>query len=253
MKISPASSSSIFFTLLMQWTVLASQIALWNEADGFYYDVLDLPDQQCPMKVRSLVGWFRCLLFAILEPETLSQFPGETDRMVYSKSSWPEKNVACMETPGVGARRLLAIAYPDKLRRILQKMLDETEFLSPHGIRAVSKVHAEQPYIWRWMDMSISRLRTCRVQHWSIRRQFQLAWTDLASGEFSDYWVTKKFHHYLGMTSKWSVQQGQVNDDSLGSCDWVIWAANAVFLQDESGQRPVYGGTEIQTDPIGVT
>jgi hypothetical protein len=127
-----------------------TEIALWDEEDGFYYDALHFPDDhQCPMKVRSLVGLIPLFAIATIEQETLDKFPGFKRRLDWFINNRPDlkKNVACMETPGVGATRLLAIAYPDKLRRILRPMLDEAEFLSPYGIRSVSKYHESHPYI----------------------------------------------------------------------------------------------------------
>jgi len=171
---------------------------------------------------------------------------GETDRMVYSK--WPEKNVACMETPGVGARRLLAIAYPDKPTH-LQKMLDETEFWVHMGSARFLKFMQSNPTFdgeWTWVS---SRLRTCRVQHWSIRRQFQLAWTDLASGEFSDYWVTTKISSLPRDDFKVECPTGSGQMMTLWEVATEL-SERLMRIQDESGQRPVYGGTEkFQTDP----
>jgi len=125
-----------------------TNIALWDEEDGFYYDALHLPDgQQLPLKVRSLVGLIPLYAVTVLELETLEKFPGFKRRMDWFIRNRPDlkENVACMETPGTGARRLLAIAYRSKLQRILQRMLDESEFFSPFGIRAISKHHQDHP------------------------------------------------------------------------------------------------------------
>uniref|UniRef100_UPI001B1AE027 MGH1-like glycoside hydrolase domain-containing protein n=1 Tax=Aetokthonos hydrillicola TaxID=1550245 RepID=UPI001B1AE027 len=127
-----------------------AEIALWDEDDGFYYDALHSPDgHQFPMKVRSLVGLIPLCAVSILEPETLELLPGfrqRTEWFIRNRRDLTQ-NIACMEKQGVGERRLLAITPPDKLRRIVQKMLDATEFLSPYGIRSVSKVHQSNPYI----------------------------------------------------------------------------------------------------------
>lgn len=137
-----------------------TQTALWDEDDGFYYDMLRFPDgNQVSLKVRSLVGLIPLLAVETLEPETLEQFPGfkrRTEWFIQNRHDLT-KNIACMKTEGVGARRLLAICYKppgaseqqNKLRRVLQTMLDETEFLGSHGIRSVSKVHSSNPYIFQ--------------------------------------------------------------------------------------------------------
>jgi len=124
---------------------------LWDDEDGFYYDVLNLPNgDQFKLKVRSLVGLIPIFAVQTLDPELLAQLPEFTNRMQWFITHHPEliHNVACMETCGLEARRMLAICYEDKLRRILTKMLDEKEFLSEYGIRAISKFHQDHPYIW---------------------------------------------------------------------------------------------------------
>jgi hypothetical protein len=123
---------------------------LWDEEDGFYYDVLKLDDgTQIPMKFRSLVGLLPLLAVQAIDPDELQQFPGFKHRLEWFIENRPDlrKNVACMRTEGVGERRLLAIVGREKLVRILERMLDETRFFSPFGIRSVSKFHQEHPYV----------------------------------------------------------------------------------------------------------
>lgn len=126
------------------------EASLWNQQDGFYYDVLHLPERQITLKVRSMVGLIPLFAIETIEPETLNMLPGFKSCLEWFIKNRPDlkQNVACMVTKGVGARRLLAIVSRDKLRSILQKMLDENEFFGPYGIRALSKFHAEHPYIF---------------------------------------------------------------------------------------------------------
>jgi hypothetical protein len=232
-----------------------SEITLWDEVDGFYYDALHFPNgQQCPMKVRSLVGLIPLFAVMTLEPETLEQFPGFKKRTEWFIRNRPDlrKNVACMETPGVGARRLLAIAYPDKLRRILLHMLDETEFLSPHGIRAVSRVHSQHPYIL-----------TVNGQEYRVDYEPAESSTGMFGGNSNwrgpiwfpvNYLIIEslqKFHRYLGDDFKVECPTGSGQMMTL----WEVASElsqrlSRIFLKDPSGQRPVYGGMEkFQTDP----
>jgi len=125
------------------------QAPLWDEADGFFYDVLHLPGQGAvPMKVRSMVGLIPLFAVECVESSVLENFPAFLKRALWFIGNRPELSASAssIETRGQRARRLMAILDRDKLARLLAKMLDETEFLSPYGVRALSRVHIEQPY-----------------------------------------------------------------------------------------------------------
>ena len=125
-------------------------ISLWDEKDGFFYDVLHTEDGNLfPMKVRSLVGLIPLLAVETLEPEVLDKLPNFKRRMEWFIEHRPDLtgNVACMQMMGMEQRRLLSIVNQDQLRRVLKMMLDENEFLSDYGIRAVSRFHHENPYV----------------------------------------------------------------------------------------------------------
>ncbi len=124
--------------------------SMWNDEDGFFYDVLHLPNgERKPMKVRSMVGLIPLFAVQTLEPELLDKLPGFKRRLDWFVENRPDltANTACMKTPGAGERRLLSIVDADKLRQSLRYMLDESEFLSPYGIRALSRFHRDNPYI----------------------------------------------------------------------------------------------------------
>src|SRR6266496_586139 len=124
-------------------------VELWNEEDGFFYDVLHLPDGgHFPLKVRSMVGLIPLFAIETLETETLNRLPDFKRRLEWFIDNRPDLtgNVACMRTPGNGERRLLSIVDQAQLRRVLKIMLDESEFFSPYGIRALSRYHKEHPY-----------------------------------------------------------------------------------------------------------
>ena len=130
---------------------------LWDEEDGFFYDVLHLPDDsRVRLKVRSMVGLIPLFAVMTLEPDLLDRLPNFKQRVEWfiNNRSQLKRNVACMETEGIGARRMLALCYAtidriesqDRLRQILVKLLDEDEFFSDYGIRALSKYHEKHPY-----------------------------------------------------------------------------------------------------------
>ncbi|MBL1179299.1 MGH1-like glycoside hydrolase domain-containing protein [Pantanalinema sp. GBBB05] len=229
--------------------------SLWNETDGFYYDVLHLPDdRQIELKVRSMVGLIPLFAVETIEPETLQQLPNFKKRLEWFICNRPDlrRNVACMETQGVGARRLLAIVSRDNLKRILQKMLDESEFLSDYGIRAVSRYHAEHPYLFHANSME-------------FRVDYEPA--ESTSGLFGGnsnwrgpIWFPvnfllieslQKFHHYLGDSFQIACPTGSGQMMNL----WEIASElserlTQIFLKTASGHRPVYGGTKkFQSDP----
>jgi len=230
-------------------------IELWDDQDGFYYDVLHLPDgQHFFLKVRSMVGLIPLFALETLDPDLLDRLPGFKRRLEWFIDNRPDlnQNCACMRTPGRGERRLLSIVGPERLRRILKMMLDEREFLSPYGIRAVSRFHRDQPY-----SLSVNG-----TEH---RVNYEPA--ESTSGLFGGnsnwrgpIWFPvnfllieslQKFHYYLGddykvecptgsgkMMTLWEVA-GEISRRLMG-----------IFLPGPDGRRPVFGGTDkFQNDP----
>ena len=125
--------------------------SLWDEEDGFFYDVLRLPGgKPLRLKVQSMVGLLPLAAVAIFEEDVLAKLPNFRRRARALYEHHPElvANVHMPGTPGVAGRRMLSIVNEDKLRRILAKMLDENEFLSPYGIRALSRHHLEHPFVF---------------------------------------------------------------------------------------------------------
>ena len=123
---------------------------LWDERDGFYYDQLRLADgRHFPMRVRSMVGLLPLMAIETLQPQILERLPNFARRLEWFVANRPElsKNVASMHAGGVGARRLLAVLDGERLHRVLRVMLDEAEFLSPFGIRSLSKYHQQHPLV----------------------------------------------------------------------------------------------------------
>jgi len=123
--------------------------SLWDEQDGFYYDVIRRASgETIPVRVRSMVGLTPLFATSTLEPDTVERFPAFWKRAHWFLENRPELGEHCplMEVPGRRERRLLSLVSQDKLVRILARMLDEKEFLSPHGLRSLSRAHADQPY-----------------------------------------------------------------------------------------------------------
>ena len=127
---------------------------LWDEEDGFYYDQLSVERQHVPLKVRSMVGLVPLFAVEILEEDVIAQLPGFRKRMQWFLDNRQDlaRHITYMEEPEkTHGHRLLAVPTRDRLERVLRYLLDEREFLSPHGIRALSRIHAEQPYVFHVM------------------------------------------------------------------------------------------------------
>src|SRR5207249_11361438 len=123
---------------------------LWDDEDGFFYDVLRLPDGHAfPLKIRSLVGLLPLCAATVIEGELIERFPRVVQRVERFLTLHPDLlgSVAPLDRPGVAGRRLLAILDEEKLRRVLRRMLDPDEFLSPYGIRSLSRCHRDHPYV----------------------------------------------------------------------------------------------------------
>src|SRR6058998_2964983 len=124
-------------------------ITLWDETDGFYYDVLHTAGEARQLKIRSMVGLIPLFAVETLEPEVVERLPGFTRRMQWFIDNRPEfrANLDMVTASGGGVRRLLSIVNRTQLTRVLRYMLDRDEFLSPHGIRALSRYHRAHPYV----------------------------------------------------------------------------------------------------------
>jgi hypothetical protein len=228
---------------------------MWDSEDGFYYDVLHTPDgKHVPMKVRSIVGLIPLFAVETLEPSACEHLPGFTRRMEWFIENRPDLtgNVAHMDEPGVGERRLLSIVDQQQLRQVLKVMLDEREFLSPHGIRALSAIHREHPYVFGFdghayrVDYEPGESSTGLFggnSNWRGPIWFQCNYLIIES--------LQKFHHYLGDSFQVECPTGSGQMMSL----WQVAAdlsrrLTHIFLQSEDGSRPVHGtNTVFRDDP----
>jgi hypothetical protein len=227
---------------------------LWDEEDGFYYDVLKLDSaEQIPIKIRSLVGLLPLLAVQALEPDDLERFPAFKHRLEWFIKNRPDlrANVACMETKGVGERRLLAIVGRVRLVRILEKMLDEERFFSDHGIRAISKYHAKHPYV-----LNIGG------QEYRVAYEPAESTTALFGGNSNwrgPVWfpinfllieALQKFHYYFGNDLKVECPVGSGTMLTLWDVATELSHRMLKIFRDDDGHRPVFGTSEkFQRDP----
>jgi hypothetical protein len=230
-------------------------IELWDEEDGFFYDVLHLPDgRHHALRVRSLVGLIPLLAVETLEPEVLERLPGFRRRMEWFIRNRPEfrEHLEVLDKPGGGVRRLLSIVTREQLPRVLRFMLDEEEFLSPHGIRAVSRHHLAHPYV-----LSVNG-HEHRVDYEPAESSTRLfggnsnwrgpVWFPL---NYLLIEALQKFDHFYGPTLRVECPTGSGSLATLWDVAGELSRRlTRIFLRGGDGRRPVHGGVaRFQTDP----
>jgi hypothetical protein len=233
------------------------QEGMWDEEDGFYYDLLRLPDGTAKrLKVRSLVGLLPLCATTVVEKRQRDLVPTAMGYVTERRRRMPELAATMHPTGpghlGVAERGLLALVGPERLRRILAKMLDENEFLGPHGIRSISKFHERNPYVlhvngqehrvdylpaesntgmfggnsnWRgpvWMPVNVLIIRALLNFYLYYGDNFKIECPTGSGRLMNLFEVSKEIADRLTRT----------------------------FTRDAQGRRPVYGGAEkFQSDP----
>lgn len=233
----------------------ADGISLWDDEDGFYYDVLHVHGEgSWPLKVRSMVGLIPLFAVWTIEPEVLDKLPNFKKRLYWFVENRPDltDNVSCMRTPGMGERRLMAVAYRDRLEKVLKIMLDESEFLSPYGIRALSKFHESQPFMMpvngdlHRVDYEPGESSSGLFggnSNWRGPVWFPVNYLLIES--------LQKFHHYYGGDFKVEFPTGSGRMLDLWEVSQELSRRlSHIFLRGGNGRRPVFGSNEkMQHDP----
>jgi hypothetical protein len=228
---------------------------MWDEADGFFYDVLRLPDGHAQrLKVRSMVGLLPLCAVTVFEGQLLAKYPELGQRLRRFLEARPELR-AFIHDPakqGQGGRRLASLLDEGKLRRVLGIMLDEREFLSPYGIRALSRYHADHPYVFHvgGQEYSVSYLPA-----------------ESDSGMFGGnsnwrgpIWMPVngllirallQYHTYYGDAFTIECPTGSGRRMNLYQvAEEIARRLTSIFLRDSQGRRPVHGGAKkFQEDP----
>ncbi|KAI5480730.1 hypothetical protein MNV49_007657 [Pseudohyphozyma bogoriensis] len=232
------------------------EVSLWNDEEGFYFDAITWgPGAIKQLPVRSLVGLIPLYATLTLEPATIKKFPGFKKRMdwfIANRTSISKRNIANMSLGGKGDRRLLALASEDRLRRILERMLDEDEFLSDYGIRSLSRWHKENPWS---MDVNGEEFS---VHYWP---------GDSLSGMFGGnsnwrgpIWLAttfllieslQRFYQYHGNKFKIECPTGSGDEMNLANvADEIQHRIIHIFARDNEGNRACNGGVEmLNKDP----
>jgi len=233
----------------------AEDEGLWDDADGFYYDQLFLPDgERIALKVRSMVGIIPLFAIETISSSTLEHLPNLRKRIEWFIANRPElsENVAHLEKRGMDERRLMAIVSPEKLRIVLRKFFAEDEFLCPYGLRSLSKYHRDHPFV-------------LTVGGATFRVDYEPAESNSGTFGGNSNWrgpvwfplnylfieALQRFHFYLGddYTVEFPTGSGRMLtlwQISMELAERLI----AIFRRDAGGRRPAFGGLQLfQTDP----
>lgn len=227
---------------------------MWDEEDGFYYDIIHLPHGFFPVRIRSMVGLISLFAVETIEPALLEKLPGFRRRMEWFLENRPDllSGIAQMNAPGTGQRRLMALANEERLRSILKYMLDENEFLSEHGIRSLSRHHRQHPYRLQVEGMEY------RVDYEPAESQ-----TGMFGGNSNwrgPVWFPvnfliieslQKFHHYYGDDFTVEFPTGSGTMLNLWEVAMELERRLAgLFLRGDEGRRPANGGNpRLDADP----
>jgi mannosylglycerate hydrolase MGH1-like protein len=228
---------------------------MWDEEDGFFYDVFRLPNGMGQrLRVRSIVGLLPLCATTVLEESTIKRFPQTLSKAREFIARHPDLliNIAAPNAPGYGNRRLLAVLNEQKLRRVLTRMLDEKEFLSPYGIRSLSRVYSDHPftlgfdgasYTLRYLPAESDTGMFGGNSNWRGPIWFPLNFLILRA--------LHQFYLYYGSDFKIECPTGSGHLMTLYEIAAEISRRlQSIFLRDANGRRPLYGGTEIfQKDP----
>lgn len=229
---------------------MSGGVRLWDTEDEFYYDVLHIPGKKSePLRVRSLVGLIPLFAVEVLEPDLIEHLPDFKRRLEWLFSHRPElaNLVSRWQEPGSGERRLLSLLRGHRMKRLLRRMLDETEFLSDYGVRGLSKYHLQHPYVYRHNENSFSVQYTPAESdsymfggnsNWRGPIWFPVNFLLIES--------LQKFHHYYGNDFKVECPTGSgtfmtlreiANELTKRMCN--------LFLRNQQGKRPVFGDSEL--------
>ena len=221
---------------------------LWDEADGFYYDQIHVDGQQIPLRLRSGVGLIPLFACEVIEQADLDRLPGVRKRLEWFVRNLPEqaRNIGYMEEgcPGHENHRMLAIPSRERLERVLRVMLDTREFLSPHGVRAMSAAYRDAPYVFRANGVEEHVVRYTPAEsdsglfggnsNWRGPVWFPINYLLIEALE--------RYHHFFGDTLTVEVPTGSGRRLNLREAAHELAGRLAsIFLPDANGRRPCHG------------
>lgn len=244
-----------FLWIATSMTHMCGETGMWDEEDGFFYDVLRLPDGTSKrLKVRSMVGLIPFCAATTFNGQLLKMYPEMAKHLFKFLDARPEmcKLIHDPRGTGMGGRRLASILNEEKLRRVLSKLLDENEFLSPYGIRSLSKYHEANPFV---MEVEGQEYRVSYLPSESDSGMFggNSNWRGPIWMPVNALIVRAlvQYYSYFGDSFKVECPTGSGNMMNLFQvAQEVSRRLGNIFLKDETGRRPTFGGTKkFQEDP----
>jgi hypothetical protein len=231
-------------------------VGLWDEEDEFFYDELHLPDgKHVPLKVRSMVGLIPLFAVEVMEHSCLDELPEFARRLNWFLEQRPDLAtlVSRWYEPGTGERHLLSLLRGHRMKRLLTRLLDETEFLAPHGVRALSRYHLDHPY-----SLTINGGATHTVQYEPGESSSRLFGGN--SNWRGPIWFPVnylliesllKFHRYYGDDFRIECPTGSGEYTTIrGVAEELTRRLTSLFMPDAAGRRPIFGNDELfQSDP----
>ena len=225
----------------------SEKLELWSREDGFFHDVLHLPDgRHFPLRVRSMVGLIPLFAVETLESEVVDRLPGFKRRMQWFLQNRPElaAHVETRTEPGGRIRRFLSLVNGERLRSVLGYMLDESEFLSPHGVRSLSRVHRDRPYVLR-LDGTEHRVGYEPAESTTPLFGGNSNWRGPVWFPVNFLLVEslQKYHHFLGDAFTVEMPTGSGRRATLDEVATDLSRRLiSLFLRDGDGRRPAFGG-----------
>jgi hypothetical protein len=235
----------------MKYRVGGEAKPLWNEQDGFYYDVISWGGPWShQMPVKSMVGLMPLIATLTIEPEVLNRLPSFKKRMdwfIHNRSDVAGRNIASMKRRGKGERLLLSLVNEDRLRRILSYMLDEDHFFSQHGIRSLSKWHKKHPYS---MDVNGQKYQVSYVPGDSDSGLFggNSNWRGpiWMAVNFLLIEACQRFYMFYGDNFKIECPTGSGDEMHLGNvAEEIQHRLQHLFTRDDDGSRAINGGNDL--------
>jgi hypothetical protein len=228
---------------------------MWDEEDGFFYDVLRLPNGNATrLKVRSLVGLLPLFASTVFTPRPQSDDAHLLNRIREFVERHPQlaEDLSAAGRPGVGGRRLVSLLNRQKLTRVLSHMLDESEFLGPHGIRAVSRYHADHPYVF-WVNGQDYEVKYLPAESDSGMFGGNSNWRGPVWFPMNALIIRALLNLYAYYGDEFTVECPTGSGNRMNLYDVskeISTRLTSIFLRDADGRRPVYGGQRMfQEDP----